>query len=83
MFLLSVVVDDLYVLGTSRRPDEADSPLLVDPDAVLTRSLTPQALESVTGRDPEVLQGLGGIEHDQLAERRAFDAWVESPRVLT
>jgi predicted RNase H-like HicB family nuclease len=36
MFAPSVVVDDLDVEGVSFTPNEADSPLVVDPDAVLT-----------------------------------------------
>jgi hypothetical protein len=40
---------------------------LVDPDAVLPGAVTPQGFEPVAGRDPQVLEGLGGIQHDELS----------------
>jgi len=33
-----VLVDDFNVVGISASPHEADAPLTIDPDAVLTRS---------------------------------------------
>jgi hypothetical protein len=38
MVVLSVVVHDLYIEGIPFTPLKADSPLIVDPDAVLAKS---------------------------------------------
>jgi hypothetical protein len=35
-FNLLMVVDDLYIVGVTISPDEADAPLVVDADAVLS-----------------------------------------------
>jgi hypothetical protein len=47
--LLSVVVDDLDVFWSCRRPAEADPPLLVDPDAVPPRPIAAQLLQLFPG----------------------------------
>jgi hypothetical protein len=65
--LLLVVVDDLDVFRARWGPDEADTPLLVDPDAVLPDAVALEGFEPVPGRDFEVIQDFGGIEHDELA----------------
>jgi hypothetical protein len=51
----SVVVDDLNVLGTRSRPSEADSPLLIDSDAVLALSVASELLQSISGRHSKVI----------------------------
>jgi hypothetical protein len=49
-----VVIDDLYIVGVTVAPPEADSPSFVDPDAVLASAITRQLLETVAGRDTQV-----------------------------
>jgi hypothetical protein len=44
-----VVVDDFNVESVSGAPSEANSPLIVDPDRVLARSIASQFLQSVAG----------------------------------
>ena len=48
-----MVVDELDIVLTSLSPDEAETPLFVDADAVLPASITDQTLQA----------GLGGPEH--------------------
>jgi hypothetical protein len=50
MALPSVIVNDLYFCGSIYGPNEADSPLLIDSDAVLTLSIILQCFETVAGR---------------------------------
>src|SRR2546426_7590964 len=45
-----------------RSPPEADPPLLVDPDAVLTRTIARQLLQPVPRRHPQVRQNLRSID---------------------
>jgi hypothetical protein len=62
---LLVVVDDLNVFGPCWRPADRDPPLLVDPDAVLPGAVAAQFLQSVAGRDLQVVEGLGYIQDQQ------------------
>jgi hypothetical protein len=64
-----VVVDDLDVVRVGSDPSEADAPLIVDTDAVLTSPVSCEFLEVVRGRDAEVYEAGGGIEHEQFSKR--------------
>jgi hypothetical protein len=74
---LSVVVDDLHIRCTGVGPAEADSPLLVDSYAVLASPVSFQLLQAVAGRDPEVIQVLGGVEKQQLPMGRSLQFWTK------
>jgi hypothetical protein len=63
-----VIVNDLDLVRIAILPTEADSPLVIDADAVLARAITAELLEAIPRRHPEILQLLGGINHDQLPE---------------
>jgi hypothetical protein len=58
MRLSLVIVDDLNVDRASRtfRPLETDTPLVVDPNAVLALPISTQSLETVAGQGAQVLQ---------------------------
>src|SRR5918996_3516837 len=70
---LSVIVDDLDILGTLP-PHETDPPLIIDPDRVLTGAIALQSFETIAGRQAQVLQARGRVQHVQLAGRDAGDA---------
>lgn len=72
-----MVVNDLNPFWTSVAPPEADTPLIIDSDTVLSCSITAQMLEPVARRDPEVFQTTRGVNLPQLAQRNASDARVE------
>lgn len=57
-----MIVDYLNVDRTRIRPTETDPILVVDPDAVLTVTISPKCLESVPGRYPQVVEDLGLVE---------------------
>jgi len=63
----SVVVDDLNILSSRTRPPKADTPLVVDADAVLAPSLPLQRFQMITRRGTKKLQRAGGLELRQLA----------------
>jgi hypothetical protein len=65
--LLSVVIDNFQILGPAVAPHEADTPLIVDPDAVLARPIAPQGLKPIPGRRAQIAQIDGGIEHIEFA----------------
>lgn len=53
-----MIVGDLYVSGAFVCPDEADSVLSVDADAVLSFSYTTELFEAVARKDPQVVEGI-------------------------
>jgi hypothetical protein len=63
-----VVVGDLDGVSVSALPPEADTPLVVDADAVLAGPVAGEHLESVAGWNAEVGERFGGVEDEELPE---------------
>jgi hypothetical protein len=61
-----VVIRYLYVEGITVTPHEANAELIVNSNAVLARSVIAQVLEPVAGRNSQILQPPGGMEHGQF-----------------
>ena len=57
-----MIVDYFNVDRTRIRPTETDPILVIDPDAVLTATISPKPLQAVPGRNPQVVHDLGLIE---------------------
>ena len=74
-----VVVDDLHIVRIPIAPDETDPPLVVDPDAVLTSASTREGLQAVAGRCPQVVQGAGVMEMQQLPVADPQDLLRDAP----
>ena len=72
-----MVVNDFNPFWTSVAPPEADTPLIVDSDTVLARTITAQTLEPVARRNPEILQTARSVNLTQLAQYNAHDARIE------
>jgi len=58
-----VVVHDLDFEGVATTPLEADSVLVVDPNAMLSPTISLERFEAIRGRDSQVLKSLGSIQH--------------------
>jgi hypothetical protein len=65
-----VVVSDFNVKGISVFPSETDSPLIVDADTVLARTVTLQSFQTVAGWDPQILQLDSIFKEPQFPPRR-------------
>lgn len=63
-------------------PDEAYTPLIVDPDTVLPSSITFQFLKSIGGRNAEIIQIFGVVEISQLTIGRLLDILGKPTRAL-
>jgi len=50
--LLSAIIRDFHVVGVSFPPREADAPLIVDPNAVLSFAVSGQLLKPIRRGDP-------------------------------
>jgi hypothetical protein len=64
-----VVVDYLNVDRTRFRPAEADSVLVVDPDAVLPSAVSPEGFEAIARWYSQVVQDLGLVECIESSRR--------------
>ena len=68
-----VVIDDLDIGGAIFRPNEAQAPLLIDPDTVLTFSIILQCFQVVARRNLKVIQSDRPFQLCKLAQSRAFN----------
>jgi hypothetical protein len=68
-----MVVHDLDVKRIAVLPSEADAPLIIDANTVLSSALPAQLLESVPWRDAQIIERLGGVDDDQLAQHGALE----------
>jgi hypothetical protein len=67
-----VVVANFDVGRAGVGPDEAHTKLVIDPDAVLALPVTPERLQPIGWRNPQIIQGLGGVEHGEFSHRSLF-----------
>jgi hypothetical protein len=61
-----VVIDDLYIERASLSANKANSPLQVDPDAVLASSVPRERLQVVAGRRSQKVQRHSSIQIAEL-----------------
>ena len=60
------MIDDFDRVALPLLPDEADAPLVVDPDAVLACALPPQRFQPICRRNAQVIEAVRSVEHPQL-----------------
>jgi len=63
-----VIVGDFHFDGITVFPAEANPPLIVDPDAVLTLSIPGQLFEAIPGRNSQIGQGIGCVKQQELPQ---------------
>jgi hypothetical protein len=83
MELSLVVVADLYFVRTVGAPDEADAPLVVDSNTVLSSPVASQAFQPVSGRAPQILQNTRRVQEEQLPVSLALDVGCQPGRPLS
>jgi len=79
---VSVVVDEFDIFCTSISPDEADPPLRVHTNAVLSTTVADEPLQSVPRRYPEILDVPGGMDQLELPQSRPLHGAVDALDVL-
>jgi hypothetical protein len=57
-----VIVHDLNLVGIAVLPAKANSPLIIDTNAVLAGAVTGQFLQAVSRRNPQIGQILGSVK---------------------
>jgi len=78
--LRRVVVRDLDIVGIAVDESEADAPLVSDSDCVLPGSVSPELVESIPRRVPEVMQVSRQVDVFELPPRPTCDLRWEPPR---
>jgi len=73
-----MLVHDLYVVGVSFAPPKADSPLVVDPDAMLPCAFPREFLEAIARRYTQIIQLLCGVKYRQLSPSHTMQVRRES-----
>jgi len=68
-----VVVNDLNLRSIAVPPNETDSPLIVDSNAVLSRSVALQLLKPVRWRNPKRIQATRRRENFELSRSQALN----------
>ncbi len=62
-----MLIDDFRFIGITVTPNEADSPLLVDSDRMLTVSFAAQSLQMISWRRSENTQMRSSMSFEQLS----------------
>ena len=70
----SMVVSNLHIPGGTIRPPEANSPLVIDTNAVLPYAIAFQSLQSIAGRDAQLFKIDNSVQYQEFAARLALDA---------
>jgi hypothetical protein len=68
-----VVVGDFDIGRPFRFPVEANSILIVDPNAELAFAVTPQRFQPVAAKRSQIFEGSRGVEPDQARSSLFFD----------
>ena len=71
--MLLMVIDDLDRISLTIIPYETDTPLIVDPDTMLSLSSAFQCLKAIGWWYSEVLQLLGIVQHPEFPARNSLD----------
>src|SRR5579872_2429172 len=69
----SMVVDDFDVMRLAISPNEANSPLVVDPNTMLPGAVALEGLQAVAGRNSKIVQSPSRMEVHQFPPRDPLD----------
>jgi hypothetical protein len=61
-----MIVYDFNIVCVSLAPPEADTPLVIDPNAVLSLPVSSKFLKAISRRDKKVIQLLRRIQQEQF-----------------
>ena len=81
MYVLLMIIYDLHVICIPVVPPETNAPLIIDPDAVLSKSLPAQCFQPVSRRDSQRVEIRCRINHPELAHRHSLNVMRQLPRI--
>jgi hypothetical protein len=68
-----VVVDDFDILRSSGGPNEANPPLIIYPDAVLSQPVASERFQTITRGHSQIVQVTRSIQKTKLSQRHILD----------
>ena len=74
-----MIVRNLDIVGITINESEADAPLVVDGNCVLSPSGSPELVESIPWRNPKIIQGDRQVDILELSPRPTYDLWRQPP----
>lgn len=77
-----MVVDDLDLPRLAIAPSEADTPLFVDANTVLSSAIAPQRLEPVAGRRPQIVKPACGLKYQEFRLRPLLDPHGQAANIM-
>ncbi len=85
-----VIIDQFNVTRTSRQvffqvsrlPDEANTPLVIDADAMLAELSAFQGFQAVARRDTQAIQTHSSMKKEKFTKRRFLNVCGKLPRTL-
>jgi hypothetical protein len=78
-----VIVHDLNFVSIPLTPNEAQTPLAVNSDTVLSLALAAQGFQTVSRRRCQIAQFRGAVQLPKLASRDALDSLKATARLPT
>ena len=79
-----MIVGNFDVGALSIAPAKADTPLIVYPDAMLTRALALQPFQAIRRWNAQIIKALRGVKHPQLPTRECLNlVWQTAGNVAT
>jgi hypothetical protein len=72
-----VIIGEFNVVGVGIAPSEADSPLIVNPDAVFSLSISGQLFKTVPRREAQIDQIFRGVQHNEFPLGEPLHVLVE------
>jgi hypothetical protein len=70
-----MVVNDFHIISVAFAPPETNSPLLVDPDAILSFPITSQGFQLVAGWHSKRVERDSGVKHIEFAQGHTLDCF--------
>jgi len=64
-----MVINDFHIFCTSIRPTKADSPLIIDANAVLTGTITLKCFKMIAGWHPQIIKPVSDFKLSQFSPR--------------
>jgi hypothetical protein len=68
-----VVIDHLYIVGIAIAPHKADAPAVIDPNALLSRSIPCQLFQAIGWGNLQIIEGVRIVEHAQFPQGDLLD----------
>ena len=68
-----MIVGDFHVVSMRRFPSEANSPLVIDPDAMLTSAPAFEGFKAIAGGSEQILQIIGFVQINHFAPSCLLD----------